>query len=190
VETMKFIREYEVNRYTMAVLPERKDEHFFSRVMEVDGEYIVAMKPIEIIERSCKFFGSSLQGRREGTKELMGITHKAPIVIDPSNVIYLFPTVSPNRPQCAWISHAYVLHHQSAGFEKTLVTFTNKQTVELPVSEGSFENQLYRTAQLRTIISSRVEASRERNMQFLLYPPKSTKESLVAENSIQLKHEK
>jgi competence protein ComK len=61
---MKFIREYEVNRYTMAVLPERKDEHFFSRVMEVDGEYIVAMKPIEIIERSCKFFGSSLQGSK------------------------------------------------------------------------------------------------------------------------------
>ncbi|MFZ3589771.1 competence protein ComK [Bacillus sp. DJP31] len=150
------LTEYEISPYTMAILPEVTEQGLYSRVMEMDGDYLVKMKPIDIMERSCRFFGSSMKGRREGTKEIMGITHKAPIVIDPSNYIYFFPTLSPSRQQCAWISHSFVQNIQSSEYDETLLIFTNRQKTTLPVSKGSLENQLYRTAQLITTLSSRI----------------------------------
>ncbi|MEF3400758.1 competence protein ComK, partial [Listeria monocytogenes] len=37
----------------------------------------------------------SLAGRKEGTKHLIGVTHKPPIIIDPVTSTYVFPTVAP-----------------------------------------------------------------------------------------------
>ena len=171
---MKLIDEFEVSKYTMIILPEMMDGNQYSRVIETDGEYVVKMKPIEVVERSCRYFGSSFKGRKEGTWELMRITHKAPIVVDPSNVIYLFPTTSPTREQCVWISHAHVLNHESTEHDKTIITLSNKETIHLAMSEGSFGNQLYRTAQLRTLISQRIE-NQERKMEFFVSPKKPIK---------------
>ncbi|MFD1739145.1 competence protein ComK [Bacillus salitolerans] len=155
------LKEYEISPYTMAVLPEVTERGLYSRIMEIETSYIVAMKPIEIMDRSCRFFGSSLQGRREGTREIMGITHKAPIVIDPSNYIYFFPTLSPSREQCAWISHAYVKSIKATEHQTTL-QFSNHELIDLSISKGSLENQLYRTAQLRATLSSRIEPETRR----------------------------
>ncbi|RSK26352.1 competence protein [Bacillus sp. HMF5848] len=155
--TMKMLEEYEVNRYTMAIIPERFDKQKFSRVIELEGEFVVTMSPQDIVERSCNYFGSSLRGRIAGTKAIMGITHKSPIVVDYTNGIYLFPTTSPRQEKCAWISHAYVEEHRSNGSHNTTVIFKNNRSFHFPVSFGSFENQLYRTAQLRTKLTSRIE---------------------------------
>jgi competence protein ComK len=160
------LTEYEVSPYTMAVLPEVTEEGLFSRIMEMDNEYIVKKKPIDIIERSCRFFGSSLRGRQEGTKQIMGITHKAPIVIDPTNYIYFFPTTSPSRQHCAWISHSFVDNIKSNPYDETTLTFSNREEILLSVSKGSLENQLFRTAQLRTTLSSRI-APESRKASFL-----------------------
>lgn len=150
------LNEYEISPYTMAILPEVTAKGLHSIVKEIDREYHVKMKPIEIINRSCHFFGSSLKGRREATKSIMGITHKAPIVIDPTNFIYFFPTSSPNRQHCSWISHSFVQSIQSTQYDETLLTFSNREEIVLPISKGSLENQLYRTAQLRTTLSTRI----------------------------------
>lgn len=168
-----YLKEYEISPYTMAILPEVTKEFLYSRVLEVEYEYIVKAKPIEIIEKSCRFFGSSLQGRREGTRELMGITHKAPIVIDPTNSIYFFPTTSPNRQHCTWISHSFVKQLIPSHYDQTTIIFSNSKEVTLPISRGSLENQLYRTAQLRAILSSRI-SSDHRKTSFLMTPHYNT----------------
>ncbi|MFS0864149.1 competence protein ComK [Fredinandcohnia sp. 179-A 10B2 NHS] len=110
------------------------------------------------------------EGRQEGTKEIMGITHKAPIIVEASNKIYLFPTTSPSKPQCAWLSHTYILDSTYEENEQTTVIFTNKQSIQLQISKGSFKNQLHRTAQLRTIVASRME-KQETKRSFVLNPP-------------------
>lgn len=152
------ITDFEVNPYTMAIVGEKisKDLPVYSRIFEVEGEFLVKMKPTEVMDRSCKYFGSSLKGRQEGTRELTGITYKAPIAVDPSNEIYMFPTISPYKDTCTWLSHSYILNYQSAGPEKTIVTFTNYKSITLDVSKGSFENQLNRTAQYRFLLSNRI----------------------------------
>ncbi|WP_258000401.1 competence protein ComK [Bacillus sp. Marseille-P3661] len=150
--------EFEVTPYTMAVIGEKlsNETPAYSRILEVEGEFIINLKPTTIIDRSCKYFGSSLKGRLEGTRELTGITYKPPIAIDPTNEIYMFPTVSPYKDTCAWIAHSYILNYHTVAPEKTIITFTNHQSIILNVSKGSFENQLNKTAQFRFILSKRL----------------------------------
>lgn len=151
------LESYEANRLTMAILATSEEGRLYSTVYETDRKMTVKMKPMEIVERSCRYFGSSYVGRKAGTKDLLGITHKPPIVIDAANSIYLFPTTSSTRPQCSWISHYYIHQYEEAESDNTLVTFTDRRMITLPISVHSFENQMYRTAQLRTVISSRIE---------------------------------
>lgn len=152
------ISDFEVNPYTMAIVGEKisKEMPVYTRVIEVEDEFLVKMKPSMVMDRSCKYFGSSLKGRQEGARELTGITYKVPIAVDPTNEIYMFPTISPYKDTCAWLSHTYILDYQSAGSEKTIVTFTNNKSIILDVSKGSFENQLNRTAQYRFLLSKRI----------------------------------
>ena len=110
-----------------------------SKVIEKDCILYVSMKPIHIIDRSCRYFGSSYAGRKAGTYEAIKISHKPPIMVDPSNHIFLFPTLSSARPQCGWISHVHVKDFQPTAFDDTAVTFSNGKTMELEVSYHSLK---------------------------------------------------
>lgn len=164
----KFIilNHFVVSRYTMAILPYLLNNDLYAKVVEEDGEYIVKQTPLDIIRHSCDYYGCSFQGRKEGTKAVIGITHKAPIAIEPSNEIYFFPTASPKDSCCVWLSHMHVYRYEPAKYERTVVYFRNGKSVVLDVSCKSFINQLHRTAQLRTKLSERMEA-RERKLQYI-----------------------
>ncbi|MDX8361285.1 MULTISPECIES: competence protein ComK [Bacillaceae] len=162
---------YEVNRHTMSILPHIYEGRPVSKVIEETEEFIVLMKPLQIVERSCFYYGTSFRGRREGTYKIIGISYKAPIAIEPSNMIYLFPTLSPKKSLCAWISHPHVQDHKPVAGNKTDVIFVNKTNIELPISHRSFKNQLHRTAQLQTKLTDRID-NNNRKMAFLLTPEK------------------
>lgn len=153
----QLIEEYEINTNTMIVSPVQYGSKIYSKILEQEDEYISPFKPTDIIKKSCSYFGSSYEGRKQGTRNLIGITHKVPVAIDPTNFIYFFPTTSPNNSQCAWISLEHVLDHERLDPYSTLVTFINKQTLELPISANSFKNQLLRTALLRTKLMQRLD---------------------------------
>ncbi|UOK58767.1 competence protein ComK [Bacillus sp. CMF21] len=181
-EQEEYLDNYIANRFTMAILPEVHKGRLYSRVIEVEKELFVKLSPQDIVNRSCSYFGSSYEGRKAGTKDLMGITHKPPIVIDPGNYMFFFPTSSSSRRQCAWISHAHILQYKAADFDNTEIFFTNGSSETISVSSTSFENQLYRTAQLRTIITARIEEE-HRKMNLLLFP-KEKQTNLIYEQII------
>lgn len=145
---------YEVNSSTMAVLPLGEGEKPASKILETDRTFRVNMKPFQIIERSCRYFGSSYAGRKAGTYEVIKVSHKPPIMVDHSNNIFLFPTFSSTRPQCGWLSHAHVHEFCAAKYDNTFVTFVNGETLELPrihlifrkpgLPNGMAENKIYR----------------------------------------------
>ena len=168
---------YEVNGSTMAVLPLGEGEKPASKILETDRTFRVNMKPFQIIERSCRYFGSSYAGRKAGTYEVIKVSHKPPIMVDHSNNIFLFPTFSSTRPQCGWLSHAHVHEFCAAKYDNTFVTFVNGETLELPVSITSFENQVYRTAWLRTKFIDRIEGNAmQKKQEFMLYPKEDRNE--------------
>ncbi|WML50536.1 competence protein ComK [Neobacillus sp. PS3-34] len=69
-----------------------------------------------------------------------------------------------------WISHENVLRHRRFSSNQTLVTFQNKQSYLFPISYTSFENQLLRTALLRTKLMQRID-SMERKTFYLKQRP-------------------
>ncbi|MEC1261651.1 competence protein ComK [Bacillus swezeyi] len=172
---------YEVNSSTMAVLPLGEGEKPASKIFETERTFRVNMRPFQIIERSCRYFGSSYAGRKAGTYEVIKVSHKPPIMVDHSTNIFLFPTFSSTRPQCGWLSHAHVHEFCAAKYDNTFVTFVNGETLELPVSITSFENQVYRTAWLRTKFLDRIEGSAmQKKQEFMLYP-KEDRNQLIYE---------
>lgn len=151
------IEEYEVNSSTMFLRPIKYGSKIYTEIYETDGQFISPFKPLEIIKKSCEFFGISYIERKEGTKRLIGVSKKVPIIIDPLTSIYFFPTASPTEPHCIWISHDQVQSYQQLEDQSTLVTFQNGLSVSLPVSLRSFEAQLLRTSMLRVRYMQRAE---------------------------------
>lgn len=142
----------------MAVIPENDETGAVnSLVLEETGEYLVHFPPTKLIDKACKYFGSSLKGRLEGTKEVSRITHKAPIAIDPSTGMFFFPTTSPKNIDCSWINHSHVDYIKPEGKKQTKIIFNNGESIIVNVSYGSMLNQLQRTAQFRYSLEQRMK---------------------------------
>ena len=165
--TEGMIEEYEVNPYTLIVSPITYGSKIYSRIIELEDEFISPFKPLDIIKKSCEYFGSSYLGRKEGTKRLINVTHKAPIAIDPTNSIFFFPTESPLRSTCSWLSYEHILAYGRKEPGYTKVTFRNKQSYEIDISSSSFENQLHRTSFLKSKLIQRIEETK--NKSFYLF---------------------
>ena len=96
---MKF--DYEINSSTLAIISMNDS---CCKVLEEEEEYIINKSAYDVIDNSCKYFGSSYKGRYEGTKSLLGMNYKLPIIIEESRNIIFFPTSSPKLNDCFWIS--------------------------------------------------------------------------------------
>lgn len=149
--------EYTVTPYTLALLPVQDGSKVYSRIIELEGEFICPLKPTDIIKKSCEYLGVSYEGRRSGTKKITGFTHKAPITIDPSGSLFFFPTASPLRPQCIWLAHDHILSSTCLDSKQTTVILRNKQSIVVNMSISSFKTQLHRTAFLKTKLLPRLE---------------------------------
>ena len=85
---MKEINEYFINYETLLIMPYCKGK---SKVYEFDEVMIVNMSVSEIIKESCLYFGSSFEGRKEGTKHLINCEMKVPIIVEDSQCLIFFP---------------------------------------------------------------------------------------------------
>ncbi|MBS4177440.1 competence protein ComK [Lederbergia citrea] len=170
-ENERMVEEYEINPLTMMIKPLVDGKKTYSDIYEFEEKYLSQDKPIQIIKRSCDYFGCSFDGRREGTRKLINITHKVPIIVDPHTSIYLFPTTSPFNPDCIWISHDFVEDYHKSGPYSTIVQFQNNEKYEIPISFSSFGGQLSRAAMLRVKFQQnieRMEGFRRRSSNFYL----------------------
>lgn len=170
------IEEYQINSWTMFIEPVEYGSKLFSRVAEVDCEYLSPVKPIDIIKTSCSYFGVDYESRKKGTRQLIGYNRKIPIAIEPANRLFFFPTLSPASPGCIWISHEHVENYVRMGPQQTQIIFRNKQSHLFPVPYGTIEGQMLRTSLLKTKLLQRIENT-ERKLVYLSYRPKSSKAS-------------
>lgn len=144
---------------TLAVLPKKLDNgSTMAYVLEETREYTIYNTPQKVIDEACKYFGSSLQGRQEGAREISNFTHKAPVAIDPSSGMYFFPTASPINKKCSWISHTHIKAILPNGSNQTEIVFKNNRRIIVDCSIGIIQNQIQRTAQLRYKLDERVKA--------------------------------
>ncbi|WP_226038055.1 competence protein ComK [Aquibacillus saliphilus] len=161
---------HEITPMTLAVMTKELSGKHITQILEDDEIIYVKKSPGKVIDLACKFFGSSLKGRQDGTRDICGITHKAPIVIDPSSGMYFFPTSSPQNPKCAWISHSHIDQIVKAPKQRAQIIFKNGQTVILEVSHGSVLNQVQRTAQYRYLLDNRIRYILKNNVDIVAEP--------------------
>lgn len=146
------IRKYEVNNGTLAVLPNDEDS---SLVYEDDNRYIIQEKAYKIMDDSCKYFGSTYEGRKNGSKEILGAEYKVPIIVEDSNNLIVFPTTSPFSDDCVWISLKRVKNIFKIDSFNTKILFDNNVEIIVPCSFRSVENQLSRASRLDLILRNR-----------------------------------
>ncbi len=142
---------YEINKDTVALVPKDNDHTI---VYEVDNSFVVNKSPLKIVEESCEYFGSSLEGRQIGTSKLVGFTHKVPVIIEESFDIIFFPTLSPRNNQCSWISYEHV-YKPDKFKDKTIVELKNGKKILVDVSTAIIDNQLYRCSRLKDTLQMR-----------------------------------
>lgn len=150
---------YEVNKDTVALVPKDKNQTI---VYEVDKTIVVNKPPLSIMEDSCEYFGSTLEGRQTGTSKMIGYTHKVPIVVEESFGLIFFPTHSPKNQDCSWISYQHI-YKPSKYEDKSILELKNGKKLMVDVSSASLENQLYRASRLKDTISTRkIEKNNEK----------------------------
>ena len=143
--------EYEINIDTQAIIPIGPEK---SKVIEGNRTFIVNQPALKIIDKSCRFFGSSYQGRFLGTKNLIGISHKAPIIIEETREIIFFPTNSPRQDNCAWISLRHLQTYKKLN-NSSILKFTGGHNINLDVSYGTLDNQVLRATRLESVLRVR-----------------------------------
>lgn len=143
---------YEINEGTLAVLPLENSK---SRVLEDEKEYVINTKAFDIMDNSCKYFGSSYEGRKEGTKAILNVDYKVPIVVESSSNLIFFPTTSPSSDDCSWISLKDIQSFEELSNQSTEITFHNGIKITIPVSKRMIENQILRASRLDLIIRNR-----------------------------------
>ncbi|TQR21263.1 competence protein ComK [Psychrobacillus vulpis] len=94
-----------------------------SKITTTHGIYYSKMAVLHLLNNACIRYASTLEGRIQGTKQLMDFQNKSPILIEP-NKIAAFPTMSYKNIECVWIfNHRF--HVEELGKGKSRVTFSN-----------------------------------------------------------------
>ena len=142
---------YEVNKDTVALVPKGESKTI---VYELDDSFIVDESPLQIMEESCEYFGSSFDGRVIGTSKLVGYTHKVPIIVEESKDLIFFPTLSPKNNDCSWLSYKHISKIEKYK-EKTMIELLNGKKIIINASNAIIDNQLYRCFRLKNTLQNR-----------------------------------
>lgn len=141
---------YEINSSTLALIALKNK----TEVFEENDHFFVDKLANEIMEDSCAYFGSSLAGRQKGTEKLIGISYKAPVIVEESSEIIFFPTKSPRQESCSWIALSKINQYSRIG-DKMLIEFKNGSRVVLSMSYGILDNQVLRATRLESVLRGR-----------------------------------
>lgn len=117
--------------------------NFNTVMINTDGKIIINGNFIRsILNKSCIFYGSSLNGRLKGSKDLLKCRYKLSIIISESNRLIFFPV-----NKYFWINFNMI-----ESFEKkenhTIITFKNGYKRSIFVSYRVVNNQMLKCSRL------------------------------------------
>lgn len=147
------VQDYEINDKTLAIIPFSKTK---SVVYEGNDCFILDKSVDKIMEQSCRYYGSTMEGRQRGASALTGITYKVPVIITEEHDIIFFPTTSPRLKECAWISLNNIKRYYEKN-NKLLLEFLNKEIIELSISKNVLKNQILNASLLESSLRKRTK---------------------------------
>ncbi|MBE6146757.1 MAG: competence protein [Firmicutes bacterium] len=145
------MEKYEISKETIAIIGQDDDK---TRVLEYDTDKILNEKAYQVMDYSCSYFGSSYQGRVDGSRKMLGANYKLPIIVEESSNMIFFPTTSPTLSDCSWIS-LNAVEFIDGDSENSIINFKNGKKIDVPISKSSLENQILRATRLQYLLNSR-----------------------------------
>ena len=142
---------YEINDNTLAIVPFNKES---TRIIEKGDEYIVNETPYEVMEHSCKYFGSSLEGRMLGSKDILGSIYKTPVIVEETQKLIFFPTEAIQSESVGWVSYKNIRNVEKYN-KKSKVIFNNGEFIILDCPYFSIKNQIFRCNMLEAVSDNR-----------------------------------
>ncbi len=148
---------YEINNETLLIVPY---DYGKSKVYEYDDEFIVNMIPLTIVKNSCMFFGSSFDGRRLASKNIIGVDMKVPIIIEESKNVIFFPVSSCISKNSIWISYQNLIKYSKIDCNSSMLYFKNNKSIKLNTKYNLIDNQVIRCIKLDTLLCKRKKFSK------------------------------
>ena len=138
------VEEYFINEDTLLLVPKDKRT---TRILDINGEYVIKKNIFDLVEESCQYYGSSYNGRYVSAKKTLDMDYKLPIIIDEVKEVVLFPTCSPKLSKCMWICVNNVENY-SKNKKKSVIKFINGKSYEVDITLNILENQIMRATLL------------------------------------------
>lgn len=145
------VMEYQITTKTCALIGIGEEE---TMAVEKDSKTFIPQKATDILKSNCEYYGSSLEGRLKGSQHQLGMKYKLPFIIENSQEIIFFPTISPKVVGCYWIALNNIKEYRKNGFY-SIITFNSGLELNIPVSYESLENQIFRATKLLLITRKR-----------------------------------
>lgn len=145
---MKNMDYYYINRGTCAIIP---IDSKISEVIELDNSYVVNKSVSDIIDDSCRYYGCSYKGRFDGSKKILNMNYKLPIIVEEFHNLIFFPTSSPRFGNCIWISLENIKSYSKID-DVSKIVFNNDRILDLNISYYSLENQIFRATMLDSLL--------------------------------------
>lgn len=142
---------YIINENTMALIPVKGG----CKIIENYITYFSIKMPIDIINESCKYYGSSFLGRCASTEYMTGIKYKCPIIISEIKSIIFFPTSSYKKTDCYWFNYNTIKKYYENSNYLLEIELLNGEKITLNLSKRIFNNQLFRSSRLESILRSK-----------------------------------
>ncbi len=142
---------YEIDVSTLMLIGLSDD---ITKVITLDDEFIVNESSKDIVNNSCKYFGSSMAERIKTTNRLINISSKSPIVIEESRNIIFFPLKSTREKCNIWISFNNLLKYVKND-DKTVLYFKLNKEIDIKFSYYIIDNQVTRSLMLDYEINKR-----------------------------------
>ncbi len=129
-------------------------DYHSSEIVEKDRTFVVERCWQDVLNDSCLYYSSSLQGRIEGSRAILNKEYKVPILLQEGDKLIYFPVGNQTNYNCVWISLKH-LDHYTVMAGKIKVIFLENQHIIVTSGEESFENQLLKAYNLEKILISR-----------------------------------
>lgn len=157
---------YQLSDTTMALIPTEVDGEWHTLVYDESetSTLLIEDSPHHLVNEACQSYGEKMISRIDGAKILCDFGSKTPIAVSSIHSMFFFPNESPTSSSCSWFSHSHIRKILGAEFGGSKLLFRNGFELYVPTSKGVMNNQVFKTAQYRYILSEHLKKGQQKQI--------------------------
>lgn len=146
---MKIVNKHVLNQESTIVTPEfDRYGNENSRLIENDQNFLVRMRPLDLINESIRYYGFNLAGAIDGSRSILGKINMPPVVVIPQFDVIWFPCKSHKHKDCVWLAHAHIIDKEKIDSGRTKVYFKQGHSLVIDLSLRQFDRRMQRASEL------------------------------------------